>query len=94
MMKTNIAAEQKRMEREYARLYQCYSNFSKLKLAMAELMARAATDSDAVKKINDLQTLMPQGIEGLERQAEKDMQALNVALKQLQSRLKHIINNK
>lgn len=93
MMKTNIAAEQKRIEREYSRLYQCYTKFSELKLAMAELVTRAATDPAAVNKIHDLQALIPEGIEGLERQAEKDMQALNVALKQLQSRLKNIVNN-
>lgn len=93
MMKTNIAAEQKRMEREYSRLCQCYSNFTSMKLAMAELVARAATDPAAAEKLNDLQALMPQGIAGLERQAGKDMHALNVALKQLQSRLKNIVNN-
>lgn len=93
MMKTNIAAEQKRMEREYSRLYQCYSNFTKLKLAMAELAARAAIEPAAEKKFNDLQALMPQGIAGLEHQAGKDMQALNIALKQLQTRLKNIVNN-
>lgn len=93
MMKTNIAAEQKRMEREYSRLYQCYSNFTKLKLEMTELEARAATDPAAVKKLNDLQAFIPQGIAGLESQARKDMQALNIALKQLQTRLKNIVNN-
>ncbi|RKR64194.1 secretion system chaperone SseA [Yokenella regensburgei] len=93
MMKTNIAAEQKRMEREYSRLCQCYANFTRLKLTMAELVARAATDPAAAKKLNDLQALMPQGIAGLERQAGKDMQALNVALKQLQSRLKNMVND-
>ncbi|WP_447783526.1 hypothetical protein [Enterobacter asburiae] len=93
MTKTNIAAEQKIMEREYSRLCQCYSNFTRLKLAMAELVARAATDPAAAEKLNDLQALMPQGIAGLERQAGKDIQALNVALKQLQSRLKNIVNN-
>ncbi|MFP2694217.1 hypothetical protein ACLETS_23830 [Enterobacter ludwigii] len=93
MMKTNIAAEQKRMEREYSRLCQSYSSFTRLKLAMAELVAHAATDPAAAKKLNDLQALMPQGIAGLERQAGKDMQALNVALKQLQSRLKNMVNN-
>ncbi len=36
---------------------------------------------------------MPQGIAGLERQTGKDMQALNVALKQLQSRLKNMVND-
>lgn len=92
-MKTNIAAEQKKMEREYSRLCQCYSNFTKLKLAMGELVARAATEPAAAKKLNDLQALMPQGIAGLERQAAKDIQALNVALKQLKSRLKNIANN-
>lgn len=93
MMKNNISAEQKIIEREYYRLCECYSNFTRLKLAMAELVARAATDPAAAKKLNDLQELMPHGIAGLERQAKKDMQALNVALKQLQSRLKNIINN-
>jgi len=92
-MKTNIAAEQKRIEREYSRLCQCYSNFTGLKLAMAQLVARAATDPAAAKKLNDLQALIPQGIAGLERQAGKDMQALSVALKQLQSRLKNMVNN-
>lgn len=92
-MKTNIEAEQKRMEREYSRLCQCYSNFTKLKMAMAELVARSATDPAAAKKLNDLQALMPQGIAGLERQTGKDMQALNVALKQLQSRLKNMVND-
>lgn len=60
---------------------------------MAELVARAATDPAAAKKLNDLQALMPQGVAGLEHQAGKDMQALNVALKQLQSRLKHMVND-
>ncbi|WP_263070768.1 hypothetical protein [Enterobacter huaxiensis] len=60
---------------------------------MAELVARAATDPAAAKKLNDLQALMPQGIAGLERQAGKDMQALNVSLKQLQSRLKNMVND-
>lgn len=93
MMKTNIAAEQKRIEREYSRLCQCYSNFTKLKMAMAELVACAETNPASAKKLNDLQALMPQSIAELERQAGKDMQALSVALKQLQSRLTNIVNN-
>ncbi|KML18201.1 hypothetical protein VL10_23760 [Leclercia adecarboxylata] len=93
MMKTNIAAEQKRIEREYTRLCEYYSSFTKLKLAMPEFAARAKTDPDVAKKLNDLQALMPQGIAGLEQQARKDMQSLNVALKQLQSRLENIVNN-
>lgn len=60
---------------------------------MTELVARAATDPAAAKKLNNLQALMPQGIAGLERQVGKDMQALNVALKQLQSRLKNMVND-
>ena len=94
MMKTNITAEQKRMEREYSRLCQCYSNFTKLKQSMAELVANAATDPVASKKLSDLQALIPEGVAGLERQAGKDMQALSVALKQLQSRLNNLVNNK
>lgn len=92
-MKTNIAAEQKRMEREYTRLCQCYSNFTVLKRSMGELADRAATDPVAAEKLSDLKTLIPNGILGLEREAKKDIKALNAALKQLQSRIKSIGNN-
>lgn len=93
MMKTNIDAELKRMEQEYSRLSRFYSDFRRLKLAADELRDRAATDPAAAKKLNDLQALIPQGAEEVGRRAERDIQVLNAALKQLQSRLKHIVNN-
>lgn len=92
-MRTSIAAEQKKIDREYSRLYQCYSNFVVLKQKVAELEARAATDPAAAKKLGDLQALIPGSISELELSAEKDIRALGIALKQLQSRIKNIVNN-
>lgn len=93
MMKTNIAAELKIMEREYSRLCRFYSNFSGLRLTVSELADRAATDPVAAKKLNELQAVMPQGIAELERRAGKDIKALNAALKQLQSRFENMADN-
>lgn len=91
-MKTNIEAEQQKIEREYSRLRQCYSDFTELKQVITELTACSA-DPVAAKKLNALHTLVPDGITALEHRISKDMQALNTALKQLQSRIKNSINN-
>ena len=87
-MKARIAAEQKRMEREYNRLNQCYSEFNQLKRKMADLVSHASTDPVAAEKLSGLNGLFPEGIQGVEQRMKQDINVLNNALKKLQAQIK------
>ncbi len=87
-MQKNINAEKKRMERECARLDACFSEFTRLKQAMSELTANAATDPVASQKLEQLKTLVPEGLQGIEKKIRQDIKQLGVTLKKLQAQLK------
>ncbi|NLS55310.1 hypothetical protein [Hafnia alvei] len=92
-MKINIEAEKKRIERECLRLDKFFSDFTFIKSAMAELVANAETDPQAREKLRQLEALFPEGIQGMEQNARRDMKTLSVALKKVQSQLSYAISN-
>lgn len=92
-MQLNIEVEKKRIERECLRLDKCFSDFTHLKNAIDELISNAETDALASQKLAQLSELLPEGIQGMERNARQDMKKLSAALKKVQSQLKHSISN-
>ncbi|TBL79307.1 hypothetical protein EYY94_00710 [Obesumbacterium proteus] len=87
-MQINIKAEKKRIERECARLDACFAEFTLLKQAMSALVANAAIDPVANQKLEQLKTLVPEGMQSIEVKIRQDMKQLEVTLKKLQSQLK------
>lgn len=92
-MQINIEAEKKRIERECLRLQKYYSQFTELKQSIAELMNNAPKSSQAQSKLNELNSLFPDGIRGMERSVQQDMEALNVSLKKLKSQINQAVSN-
>ncbi|WP_145558794.1 hypothetical protein [Yersinia mollaretii] len=92
-MQINYEAEKKRIERECFRLDKCFSDFTHLKKAIAELVANAETDPQASKKLEQLNKLFHDGIQGMEQNARQDIKTLSIALKKVQSQLKYAISN-
>ncbi|MFI0488747.1 MAG: hypothetical protein ACH344_05485 [Yersinia sp. (in: enterobacteria)] len=92
-MQINIEAEKKRIERECLRLQKYYSQFTELKQSIAELMNNAPKNSQAQSKLNELNSLFPDGIRGMERSVQQDMEALNMSLKKLKSQINQAVSN-
>lgn len=90
-MQTNIEAEKKKIDREYARLGKCFLDFAHLKKSIADLVNNAATDPAAEKRLVQLQSLFPGGLGEIENNARQDMKTLSIALKKLQSKLKDVV---
>jgi secretion system chaperone SseA len=56
-------------------------------------MNNAPKNSQAQSKLNELNSLFPDGIRGMERSVQQDIEALNVSLKKLKSRINHAVSN-
>ncbi|BAE74560.1 hypothetical protein SGGMMB4_02896 [Sodalis glossinidius str. 'morsitans'] len=88
-MHKNSEALKMQLDREYNRLQKCFHDFNYLKQSLAMLDNTVGRDSDAARRTARLESLFPEGITQLEREAVQDLKALEKKFKQLVTRLKH-----
>ncbi|MCW2474999.1 MULTISPECIES: hypothetical protein [unclassified Symbiopectobacterium] len=86
-MSGNIQSQFKKFEVEYERLLKCFSEFEKIK---SELTSAGHTVSP-----HDAQAVKPLGIHHMNiiaENAKKDLKALTISLKKIETHIKHSVN--
>lgn len=85
-----LAAECKKLEREYTHLHEYFSTFNQLKQSVAEHLVQAETDPQARERRDHFYRRFPQGFSGLDREINQDIKEISGSLKKLEAELKQL----
>lgn len=86
-MPGNIASQFKKFEVEYERLLKCFSEFEKIKEKLASAGSIVLQNAEQEEK--------PLGIHHMNiiaENAKKDLKALSISLKKIETHIKHSVN--
>ncbi|MBG6245238.1 hypothetical protein CS369_11475 [Candidatus Symbiopectobacterium sp. 'North America'] len=86
-MSGNIANQFKKFEVEYERLLKCFSEFEKIKGKLASA-GRTVSQNDAQAE----KPLSIHYINTIAENAKKNLKALNISLKKIETHIKHSVN--
>lgn len=86
-MSDNITSQFKKFEAEYERLLKCFSAFEKIKSELTS-MGRSVAHHDAQAE----KPLSTHHMNAIAENAKKDLKALTISLKKIETHIKHSVN--